>query len=141
MIKQLNKFQVHCFYYPMCEFTGKVEDLEEHILCCKSKEILFQNLLYTITDTFKEILELEIKPHLVTNHKDIFDNYIKNFEYLLDDSRDWKWFWWSDNPWWNNQPCEECIILSQKYEHFLDFFLEKLRRRILKVVNNMNKLK
>lgn len=46
---------------------------------------------------------------------------MKDWEFLKVDDRDWKWWWWAENPWWKG-PCPECNILWHKYENEIEIY-------------------
>jgi len=70
----------------------------------------------------KEIsyLLIEITPHLKEHHSCIFEEHVRGWEWLLNDPRNWKWWWWANMPWWKNQSCETCNDLWHKYEKDVD---------------------
>ena len=49
----------------------------------------------------KEVLDLEINPHLILEHNEIFKKHVQEWFFLYEDLRNWKWWWWANNPWWN----------------------------------------
>jgi len=62
-----------------------------------------------------EIIKIEINPHLLEEHSDIYNTYVKDWQFLFMDNREWKWWWWASNPWWE-KPCPKCNDLWHKYE-------------------------
>ena len=70
----------------------------------------------------KEILDKEINTHLKSEHFEIFENYVKNWDWLIDTNKDWKWWWWCSNEWCENKSCKECNDLWHKYEDEIQVF-------------------
>ena len=68
----------------------------------------------------KDILEKEIDIHLKNSHDQIYREVVKNWEWLIDSNKDWKWWWWKDNAWWNDIHCDKCIEIWEKYDMDID---------------------
>ena len=73
---------------------------------------------------------MEIAPHLIKCHNEIYLNHVQEWEWLATNKNDWKWWWWASQKWWNNISCEECNILWHKYENEIEVH-EVLRKKIL----------
>ena len=78
-----------------------------------------------ICNNMREILNKEITPHLKDKHNEIFYLYVKDWNWLETDIKDWKWWWWSKNPWWKNTICNECNNLWHKYESEIEIHERK----------------
>ena len=95
-----------------------------------------------ICNNMREILNKEITPHLKDKHNEIFYTYVKEWNWLETNNKDWKWWWWGKNPWWKNSICNECNNLWQKYENEIEiherkriYLLEK--EQLTNICNNM----
>ena len=134
--KIMDSFKVRCYFHKFnCSWTGKLEELNAHLSICQPYQLHKNKNISLIVEKIMKILDLEINPHLKQEHKEIFENQVKNWEWLRKDSRDWKWWWWADNPWWH-APCEKCNVLWHKYEHLVDP-LEITRKRGLNIYNKI----
>ena len=105
-----------------CNFQGNVNEYYIHIKKCELLIQFTKNKLEEITKKMKEILNKEITPHLKAEHLEIFEKYTKNWDWLIDTNKDWKWWWWCDNEWWENKSCKECNNLWHKYEDEIQVF-------------------
>lgn len=119
-----------------CDWQGDLFSLSFHKRKCEIGKINDKKKLEDAVSKIKKVLDLEISPHLVNAHKSIFDNYVKDWEWLASDERDWKWWWWADNEWWEEKACPECNILWHKYEEEI-LPSENLRKNLL-VQNKYN---
>ena len=63
--------------------------------------ITIKEQLESIVKEQKEVLDLEINPHLILEHNEIFKKHVQEWFFLYEDLRNWKWWWWANNPWWN----------------------------------------
>lgn len=134
--KIMDSFKVRCYFHKFdCSWTGKLEELNTHLPLCQPYQLHKKANISQIVEKIIKILDLEINPHLKQEHKEIFENQVKNWEWLRNDNRDWKWWWWADNPWWF-APCVECNDLWHKYEHLVDP-LEITRKRGLNIYNKI----
>ena len=134
--KIMDSFKVRCYFHKFgCLWTGRLEELNNHLPLCQSYPLHKNGNICEVVGKIVNILELEINPHLKENHIEIFENHVKNWEWLKNDCRDWKWWWWADNPWWT-APCLECNVLWHKYEHLVDP-LEITRKRGLNIYNKI----
>lgn len=111
----------------------------------EEKRIIKKNeYIITVCNKMKEILNKEINPHLKEKHFNIFYNYVKDWDWLENVNLDWKWWWYSQNPWWNNEGCEKCNNLLNKYNDEIKIY-ESQRIIILnekeKNKNSLNKMK
>ena len=105
-----------------CNFQGNVFEYYAHIKKCELVIKYTKNQLEEVTKKMKEILDKEINPHLKSEHLEIFNNYTKDWDWLIDTNKDWKWWWWSYNEWWENKSCIECNELWHKYEDEIQVF-------------------
>jgi hypothetical protein len=115
-----------------CDFEGNFVKYKEHNKICEfikdyNKELLSE--LTQVKSEMYEILETKINPHLKSQHSEIYENIVKDWEWLISDTRDWKWWWWSSNPWFQ-KPCVECNILWHEFEDPMEV-LEKKRKLLL----------
>ena len=78
-------------------------------------------------------LNKEINPHLLQCHNKIYKKYVRDWFWLRSDYRNWNWWWWAENPWWN-EPCKTCNDLWHKYEKKIDLFEHK-RINLIKTIN------
>ena len=134
IINLLNVVEMKClskFQNKECDWKGKAIDYYTHLKNCE----LFKNSkdeeLKNTCKKMREILEKEINPHLKKEHLDIFNSYVKDWNWLENDNRDWKWWWWCDNPWWEKKSCPECNTLWHKYDDEIIIY-EKKRISYLK---------
>ena len=135
ILNLLNAVEMKClskFQNKECNWKGKAIDYYTHLKNCE----LFKNCKdEEVKNAFNkiiEILEKEITPHLKKEHLDIFNSYVKDWNWLENDNRDWKW-WWCNNPWWKNKSCPECNILWHKYDDEITIYEKK---RIFYLKNN-----
>ena len=118
VISLLNNVEMKCtssYNDEKCDWKGNAIDYYKHLKSCnllKKKNI---DILKNICDKIREILSKEITPHLKEAHNTIFNDFVKDWNWLETDNRDWKWWWWCNNPWWNNQACPPCNDLWHKY--------------------------
>lgn len=63
-------------------------------------------------------------------HAAIYSEHVQDWKWLMGDLRNWKWWWWCSQPWWENKPCPTCNTLWHKYEQEIDA-LEKKRTGLL----------
>ena len=121
----LSLIQMKCttsFEGEVCTFQGNAIEYYKHVKNCEILKKLLKNKLEGISTQMKEILDKEINPHLKSEHLEIFEKYVKEWEWLIDTNKDWKWWWWADNEWWGNKPCKECNDLWHKYEDDIQVF-------------------
>ena len=116
-----------------CDFVGNSIEYYEHIKKCEIIKEVTEKKIAEIVQKMKEILDKEINPHLKKEHKEIYENYVKDWDWLVDKDEDWKWWWWSNNEWWENKPCIECNILWHKYEFAIQVY-ESQRISLLKSI-------
>ena len=105
-----------------CNFIGNSLDYYTHFNNC---EIVKKSIKYKIEEIvkkMKEILDKEINPHLKSEHLKIYEEYVDDWNWLVDVNKDWKWWWWSNNEWWENKSCIECNNLWHKYEDEIQVF-------------------
>ncbi|CAD8091143.1 unnamed protein product [Paramecium sonneborni] len=109
------------------------DELYSHQLVCqnlsKSQQIIVETLVKIKNEMIK-ILDKEINVHLKHDHRQIFDDFLKNWEWLPYKNEDWKWWWWSHTAWWKNKACEQCNKLWHKYEDDIQEY-ETLRINLL----------
>ena len=133
IINMLNIIEIKCnseFQNEKCNWTGNGNEYYEHIKTCKfalgdRKQKIKENC-----DKMREILNIEITPHLKKEHLTIFNEHVKEWEWLEYDNKDWKWWWWCNMPWWGNKSCPECNNLWHKYEDKILVY-ERKRREML----------
>lgn len=113
-----------------CNWTGLASELPSHINSCTVIREEKKLILNKTVEEMKQILDLEINPHLEEAHLEIYKDHVRDWIWLLNEKRDWKWWWWCNNPWWGNVPCMQCNILWHKYEAELDG-KENIRRSVL----------
>ena len=138
VIQILNCLQMKCkasFQEENCNWEGNAIEYYKHLKNCKIFINQQKEELKVICDKMKIILEKEITPHLKTEHSEIFNKYVKEWIWLESSNEDWKWFWWCNLPWWNNQSCQQCNILWHKYEDEVEVY-EKQRIAKLNVLNS-----
>jgi hypothetical protein len=130
-LKCQNKTEIN-----VCQWIGTIKDYWMHQKSC---DILITNYkinLDLICKKQKSILDKEINSHLKHKHLEIYLNYTKDWEWLVYDKKDWKWWWWCSQPWWENKSCEKCNNLWHKYENEIDV-LEKQRIYLINQLNSM----
>jgi len=135
IINILNLVEMKClshFQNESCDWKGNAIDYYEHLKICEISKKQKKEEIKKICDKMREIINREITPHLKNNHSDIFNTYVKEWEWLEEDNRDWKWWWWCNNPWWENKSCKECNELWHKYENEVQIFESQ---RICKLTN------
>ena len=116
-----------------CKWFGAVADYWIHHRKCEIlSEVRNQNL-NVLCQEMKSILATEITPHLREEHTKIFDQFVRDWDWLISDPRDWKWWWWAENPWWEKKSCIKCNDLWHKYENDVTVF-EYKRVCILKEI-------
>ena len=116
-----------------CNFIGNPNEYYKHIKICEILKEITKNKIAEIVEKMKVILDKEINPHLKLEHKKIFDDYVKDWEWLVEKDEDWKWWWWCNNEWWENKSCKECNILWHKYEFEIQVY-ESQRISLLKSI-------
>ena len=128
IINMLDCFKISCneeYKEKKCNWIGKAVDIHNHLKNCEILKLKNNIEIKEISNKMRDILSIEIIPHLKEKHLEIFNNYTKNFDWLEFDKRDWKWWWWSNLPWWNNNVCELCNILWHKYEDEIQIYENK----------------
>ena len=113
------------FQNEKCNWEGNAIDYYNHIKSCtivlnEKKAKIKENC-----EKMREILNREITPHLKKEHSKIFDEHVKEWKWLENDNRDWKWWWWCNMPWWENKPCLECNNLWHKYDDEIKIYESK----------------
>ena len=108
-----------------CDWKGNAIDYYEHLKNCEIFKNQRKEKLKNVCAKMREILDKEINPHLKKEHLNIFNEHVKEWEWLENDSRDWKWWWWCNMPWWENKSCLECNILWHKYEDEIQVYESK----------------
>ena len=134
IISLLNNIEIKCsadYDEEKCDWKGNAIDYYKHLKECKLFKKQNYDILKINCDKIREILSKEITPHLKEAHLTIFNDYVKDWNWLETDDRDWKWWWWCNNPWWNNQPCIPCNELWHKYLEEVQIY-ENKRIDILK---------
>ena len=124
----LNLVEMKCLSHyqnEACDWKGNAIDYYEHLKICEIFQKQKKEKIKNICDKIREILQREITPHLKNEHLEIFNTYVKEWEWLEEDNRDWKWWWWCNNPWWNNKSCKVCNILWHKYEDEVQIYEPK----------------
>ena len=119
IINLLNNIEMKClasFQNEKCNWKGNAIDFYIHKKNCDILKNQKKEEIKNICMKIKEILNKEITPHLKEEHSEIFNNYVKEWDWLQYDNKDWKWWWWCSNPWWNNLPCKKCNELWHQYE-------------------------
>ena len=109
----------------VCDFQGNVNEYYAHVKKCDKLIKLNKLKLEEICKNMKEILDKEINPHLKSQHQEIFEKYVDDWNWLIDTNKDWKWWWWANNEWWENKTCPECNDLWHKYEDEIQVFENK----------------
>ena len=102
----------------------------------KKCEINKKNILdklVLICNNMREVIGKEITPHLKNEHNEIFNTYVKDWNWLENINKDWKWWWWASNEWWNNIPCQKCNELWHKYEDEVQVYENKR----ISILNNL----
>ena len=120
ILNMLNAVEMKClsnFQDKTCEWKGNATEYYIHIKNCEILINSKKEQIKNICNQMREALSKEITPHLKSEHLEIFNEYVREWEWLENDQRDWKWWWWSNNPWWHNQPCKECNRLWHKYDN------------------------
>ena len=108
-----------------CDWKGNAIDYYEHLKNCEINKKNREENIKNVCNKMKEILDKEINPHLKSEHLNIFNEHVKEWEWLENDNRDWKWWWWCNMPWWENKSCKECNILWHKYEDKIQVYESK----------------
>ena len=128
IITLLNLVEMKCMsegQNEKCDWKGNAIDYYEHLKNCKIFKKQKEEKIKNICDKMREILDKEINPHLKSEHLNIFNEHVKEWEWLQNDNRDWKWWWWCNMPWWENKSCLECNILWHKYEDEIQVYESK----------------
>ena len=120
-----------------CNWSGLASEIPQHQQSCEIIRNKNEVKLSKIITEMKKILDLEINPHLKNSHKEIYENHVKDWNWLEFNEKDWKWWWWCNKPWWNNTPCLECNILWHNYENDIDS-KDSIRRKCLKKQNSFS---
>ena len=137
IINMLNYLEMKCtseFQNEKCNWKGNGNDYYKHIKICKFASEERKEKVKENCDKMREILNREITPHLKKEHLKIFNEHVKEWDWLENDERDWKWWWWSSMPWWENKSCEECNNLWHKYDDEIIIY-ENKRVMLLKSLN------
>jgi hypothetical protein len=121
-----------------CNWKGPANEYKYHFEVCEINREKIQSELISNVDKMKQILDVQINPHLKQMHMDIYDLHVKEWDWLSKDDRDWKWWWWSNNPWWTS-PCQECNNLWHMFEDEIEP-IEKERKKILKILTYKNEV-
>jgi hypothetical protein len=127
VINLLSTISMKCKF---CEWKGKTTDYDKHKKSCEEFVKINKQTLENSCEKIKSILSKEINAHLISTHGKIFDEHVKDWEWLNSDKRDWKWWWWSSNEWWENKPCEECNRLCCIYRAEIEEH-ENVRKEML----------
>ena len=125
IINLLNLVEMKClseYQNEKCEWKGNALDYYEHLKNCQIYKKQREEKIKNECDKMREILDKEINPHLKAEHLNIFNEHVKEWEWLQNDKRDWKWWWWCNMPWWENKSCKECNILWHKYENEIQVY-------------------
>ena len=123
------------FQNEKCDWKGNAIDYYAHLKKCDILINQKKDELKNVCNQMREALGKEITPHLKSEHLEIFNTYVKEWDWLENDLRDWKWWWWANNPWWDNKPCIECNDLWHKYDDEIKGY-ENLRIDKLKYLEN-----
>lgn len=133
---EINLIKIKCAMWEKgCKFKTEYnhKNYFNHLLNCEFYQATARKLLNEIVDLMIKIINLEINSHLKSTHESIHSDYCRDWNWLYEESRDWKWWWWASNPWWTSS-CEPCNVLWHKYELLLDFKIEDMRKELIKVV-------
>jgi hypothetical protein len=136
IISLLNNIEMKClssFNEEKCDWKGNAIDYYVHLKNCNILKKKNCDILKDACNKIREILSKEITPHLKEAHLTIFNDYVKDWDWLETDNRDWKWWWWCKNPWWNNQRCTPCNELRHKYLEEVQIY----ENRRIEILNNM----
>ena len=128
IITLLNSVEMKCkseYQNEKCDWKGKAIDYYEHLKNCEIHKKEREGRIKNECNKMREILDKEINPHLKSEHLTIFNEHVKEWEWLENDKRDWKWWWWCNMPWWENKSCKECNILWHKYEDEIQVYETK----------------
>ena len=128
VINLLNYVEMKClseYQNEKCDWKGNAIEYYNHLKDCEIFEKNRKEKIKNVCDKMREILGKEITPHLKKEHLDIFNEHVKEWNWLDEDNKDWKWWWWCDMPWWKNKPCEECNKLWLKYEDEIQIYESK----------------
>ncbi len=115
----LSTVSIRCKAYnefTKCDWFGTVTSYWNHEKTCDILKEKRKVLIKQSCEEIRLILDIEITPHLKQEHTEIFNSHVKDWDWLESDMRDWKWWWWANNPWWENKPCIICNELWHKYE-------------------------
>ena len=122
ILNLLNSIEMKCeniYNNKKCEFKGNVQLYYDHL---KNNETHNEIELIKICEIMRKIIGKEITIHLKSKHIEIFNKYVQDWKWLDYLNRDWKWWWWANNPWWENKPCIECNNLWHKYENEVEIY-------------------
>ena len=125
----LNLIEMKClskFNGKECDWKGNAQSYFIHRKNCEIEKNKKKENLKSNCDKMREILEKEINPHLRNEHYEIYNQYVKDWLWLEEIKKDWKWWWWASNEWWKNKPCIKCNELWHKYEDEIEIY-EKQR--------------
>jgi len=128
IITLLNLVEMKCMSEDQnekCDWKGNGIDYYEHLKNCEIFKKQKKEKINKVCDKMREILDKEINPHLKSEHLNIFNEHVKEWEWLQNDNRDWKWWWWCYMPWWENKSCLECNNLWHKYEDEIQVYESK----------------
>jgi len=118
--KILDNLKISCYFHDFgCLWTGKLEEINLHLKSCECYVLHKKENINGNVSKIIEILNAEINPHLKKDHLEIYNEHVQDWKWLGNQCKDWKWWWWAENPWWK-APCEECNVLWHKYEDFIE---------------------
>jgi hypothetical protein len=120
----LSTVYTFCEFKEKCSWNGNLIDYSNHKKECEYFIEVNKLKLTQVCEQMRKILSNEINPHLIQNHLTVFNDHVKNWDWLESINKDWKWWWWAKNPWFENVSCEECNILWHKYENEIEKYEE-----------------
>ena len=128
IINLLNLVEMKClskYKEKECDWKGNAILYYNHIKKCEINKKNKLDELVIICNNMREILGKEITPHLKNEHNEIFNGYVKEWDWLENVNKDWKWWWWASNEWWHNIPCIKCNELWHKYDNEVQVYENK----------------
>jgi hypothetical protein len=128
IINILNSIEIKCsevYIDKKCDFKGNVASYYTHLKNCEILILNVKEKLKNVCEDMKKIIDIEINPHLIKEHFEIYNKYVQDWKWLEYLKKDWKWWWWANKPWWENKACPECNELWHKYENEVQFFENK----------------
>ena len=128
IINLLNLVEMKClskYKEKECDWKGNAILYYNHIKKCEINKKNKLDELVIICNNMREILGKEITPHLKNEHNEIFNGYVKEWDWLENVNKDWKWWWWASNEWWHNIPCIKCNELWHKYDKEVQVYENK----------------